>query len=54
MIDKTFPSAAGVVADMQVGTTVIAGGYGVSGSPVEVLHDGGKLALCTMCIGVVR
>jgi 3-oxoadipate CoA-transferase alpha subunit len=38
VIDKQFPSVAEAVADIPDGATVMVGGFGASGSPVELLH----------------
>lgn len=38
MIDKTRPSAAEAVADIPDGATVMIGGFGASGSPIELIH----------------
>jgi 3-oxoadipate CoA-transferase alpha subunit len=38
MINKTFPSVAEAVADIPDGATVMVGGFGASGSPIELLH----------------
>lgn len=38
MIDKTFPSVAKAVADIPDGATVMVGGFGASGSPIELIH----------------
>lgn len=38
MIDKTYPSVAKAVADIPDGATVMVGGFGASGSPIELLH----------------
>ena len=38
MIDKTYPSVAAAVADIPDGATVMIGGFGASGSPVELIH----------------
>ena len=38
MIDKTYPSVAVAVADIPDGATVMIGGFGASGSPVELIH----------------
>ena len=38
MIDKQFPSVAAAVADIPDGATVMVGGFGASGSPIELLH----------------
>ena len=38
MIDKTYLSVAQAVADIPDGATVMVGGFGASGSPVELLH----------------
>ena len=38
MIDKTFLSVAEAVADIPDGATVMVGGFGASGSPIELLH----------------
>lgn len=38
MIDKTFLSVAQAVADIPDGATVMVGGFGASGSPIELLH----------------
>ena len=38
MIDKTWPSVADAVADIPDGATIMVGGFGASGSPIELLH----------------
>jgi len=38
LIDKTWPSAAEAVADIPNGATVMVGGFGASGSPIELIH----------------
>jgi 3-oxoadipate CoA-transferase alpha subunit len=38
MIDKTYPSVAEAVADIPDGATVMVGGFGASGCPIELLH----------------
>ena len=38
MIDKTCPSAAEAVADIPDGATIMIGGFGASGSPIELIH----------------
>ena len=38
MIDKQYPSLAEAVADIPDGATVMVGGFGASGSPVELIH----------------
>ncbi len=38
MIDKKWPSAAEAVADIPNGATVMVGGFGASGSPIELIH----------------
>ena len=38
MIDKTYASVAEAVADIPDGSTVMVGGFGASGSPIELLH----------------
>ena len=38
MINKQCPSVAAAVADIPDGATVMVGGFGASGSPVELLH----------------
>ena len=38
MIDKQFPSVADAVADIPDGATVMIGGFGASGSPIELIH----------------
>lgn len=38
MIDKQIPSVAEAVADIPDGATVMIGGFGASGSPVELIH----------------
>ena len=38
MIDKYSPSAAEAVADIFDGATVMVGGFGEAGSPIELLH----------------
>jgi 3-oxoadipate CoA-transferase alpha subunit len=38
MINKTFPSAADAVKDVFDGATVMIGGFGEAGSPIELIH----------------
>jgi len=38
VIDKTYPSVADAVSDIPDGATVMVGGFGASGSPIELLH----------------
>ncbi|NHZ70602.1 MAG: 3-oxoadipate CoA-transferase, partial [Proteobacteria bacterium] len=38
MIDKTHPDTASAVADVFDGATVLIGGFGEAGSPVELIH----------------
>jgi len=38
VIDKTFLSVAEAVAEIPDGATVMVGGFGASGSPIELLH----------------
>ena len=38
MIDKRFASAREAVADVHDGATVMIGGFGEAGSPVELIH----------------
>ncbi len=38
MINKTCPSVAEAVADIPDGATVMVGGFGASGSPIELIH----------------
>ena len=38
MIDKQFPSVADAVADISDGSVVMVGGFGASGSPIELIH----------------
>lgn len=38
MIDKTVASAAEAVADVRDGATVMIGGFGEAGSPIELIH----------------
>ncbi len=38
MINKTYPSVAEAVKDIADGATVMVGGFGASGSPIELLH----------------
>ena len=38
MIDKTIESAAAAVADIPDGATVMIGGFGEAGSPIELIH----------------
>jgi 3-oxoadipate CoA-transferase alpha subunit len=38
MIDKRVPSAAAAVADIFEGATVLVGGFGEAGSPIELIH----------------
>ncbi|RLA27654.1 MAG: 3-oxoadipate CoA-transferase, partial [Gammaproteobacteria bacterium] len=37
-MDKKWPSAAEAVADIPNGATVMVGGFGASGSPIELIH----------------
>ncbi|MBT8107096.1 MAG: 3-oxoacid CoA-transferase subunit A [Gammaproteobacteria bacterium] len=37
-MNKQFPSVAEAVADIPHGATVMVGGFGASGSPIELLH----------------
>ncbi|MDH3819926.1 MAG: 3-oxoadipate CoA-transferase, partial [Gammaproteobacteria bacterium] len=37
MINKQYASAAEAVADIPDGATVMVGGFGASGSPIELL-----------------
>ncbi|MGB5476199.1 MAG: 3-oxoacid CoA-transferase subunit A [Thermoanaerobaculia bacterium] len=37
-MDKTYLSVAAAVADVPDGATVMVGGFGASGSPIELLH----------------
>ena len=38
MIDKRCPSSGEGVADIHDGATVMIGGFGASGSPIELIH----------------
>jgi len=38
VIDKRYPSVAEAVADIPDGATVMVGGFGASGSPIELIH----------------
>ena len=38
MIDKEYATAADAIADIPDGATVMIGGFGASGSPVELIH----------------
>ncbi len=38
MIDKTCATVAEAVAEIPDGATVMVGGFGASGSPIELLH----------------
>lgn len=38
MIDKKFPSVSKAVSDIPDGATVMIGGFGASGSPIELIH----------------
>lgn len=38
MINKSFSSIADAVADIPDGATVMVGGFGASGSPIELIH----------------
>lgn len=38
MINKTCPTAAEAVADIPDGAVVMVGGFGASGSPIELIH----------------
>ena len=38
MIDKRSPSVAAAVAEIPDGATVMIGGFGASGSPIELIH----------------
>ena len=38
MIDKQFSAVAKAVADIPDGATVMVGGFGASGSPIELIH----------------
>jgi len=38
LINKKWPSAAEAVADIPNGATVMVGGFGASGSPIELIH----------------
>ncbi len=38
MIDKNYSSVSNAVADIPDGATVMVGGFGASGSPVELIH----------------
>ncbi len=38
MIDKVFASAEAAVADISDGATVMIGGFGEAGSPIELIH----------------
>lgn len=38
MIDKRFETPAAAVADIADGSTILVGGFGAAGSPIELLH----------------
>ena len=38
MIDKRVADAANAVADIADGSTVMIGGFGEAGSPIELIH----------------
>jgi len=38
VIKKKYASAASTVADIHDGATVMIGGFGASGSPIELIH----------------
>jgi 3-oxoadipate CoA-transferase alpha subunit len=38
MIDKRLPSAAEAVADIRDGSSIMIGGFGEAGSPIELIH----------------
>ena len=38
MIDKRYESAAAAVADIHDGATIMIGGFGEAGSPIELIH----------------
>ena len=38
MINKNYPSVASAVADIPDGATVMVGGFGASGNPIELIH----------------
>ena len=38
MINKQYPTVADAVADIPDGATVMIGGFGASGSPIELIH----------------
>ena len=38
MIDKRFPTLSGAVSDIWAGATVMIGGFGDTGSPIELIH----------------
>ena len=38
MIDKRLPSAAEAVADIADGSSIMVGGFGEAGSPIELIH----------------
>lgn len=38
MLNKRYPSVADAVADISDGATVMIGGFGASGSPIELIH----------------
>ena len=38
MINKQYPSVAEAIADIPDGATVMVGGFGASGSPIELIH----------------
>ena len=38
MIDKRLDSAAAAVADIPDGATIMIGGFGEAGSPIELIH----------------
>ena len=38
MINKRMPNAAEAVADIPDGASIMVGGFGEAGSPIELLH----------------
>jgi 3-oxoadipate CoA-transferase alpha subunit len=38
VINRTYPSVASAVADIPDGATVMVGGFGASGNPIELVH----------------
>ena len=52
MIDTKCSCVSEAVADIPDGATVMSGARLVITAMDQLRRDGGKLALCTMCIGV--